>query len=124
MSYVMFRAVERAKRSVQSNPSALIQDEAYDLPFSVELTRAGFDAATEPPIAEIRATAVDVLRQAGIGPPKIDAVFMTGGTSLVEPVRNVFRDLFGEEKLRGRETFTSVVDGLARAAFQRARSSR
>ena len=116
LSYVMFRAVERAKRAVQTGASEVIEDETHGLPLSVELTRPDFDEAVATPVAEIKTTAVEVMRQAGVTPERVDAVFMTGGTSLVEPVRDVFRGLFGEDKLQGQGTFTSVVDGLARAA--------
>ena len=120
LSYVMFRAVERAKRGVQTGTPSVIEDETYGLPFSVPLTFAEFDHATAAPVAEIRATAEEVLRQAGLHAERIDAVFMTGGTSLVKAVRTVFSDMFSPSKLQGQGTFTSVVDGLARSAARRA----
>ncbi len=116
LSYVMFRAVEQAKRAVQGGGTASISDEQYGLPLSVTLTRTEFDEATSDLVAHIRGTAEELLRQAGVTAAGVDAVFMTGGTSLVQPVRETFSDLFSEAKLQGRETFTSVVDGLARAA--------
>ncbi|MEM7677570.1 MAG: Hsp70 family protein [Myxococcota bacterium] len=118
LGYIMFRAVERGKQGVQRGQSAQIEDKDYALPFSVTLMRPEFEAATEEPIQKIRSTAHEVLRRAEVTPPQIDAVFMTGGTSLVQPVRRVFIELFGEDKLKGQDTFTSVVDGLARAAHQ------
>lgn len=116
MGYLLFRAVERAKREVATSGRAWIRDLEHDLPVRRVLTRAQFVEATAEVVGQIRGAAEEVLAAAGIGPPEVDAVFMTGGTSLVPEVRAAFTGLFGEGKLRSRSTFTSVVDGLARAA--------
>jgi hypothetical chaperone protein len=116
LSYVLFRAVERAKRGVQSEPSATIADEEHGLPLARELTLEQFVEAIDQEKREIRATALEVLARAGLEPKDVDAVFPTGGTSLVSAIRSEFASIFGPDKLRGRGTFTSVVDGLARAS--------
>jgi hypothetical chaperone protein len=116
LSYVLFRAVERAKRSVQVDASARIADEEHALPLDEELTREQFDRATAELVESIERTAREVLAEAQLAPAGVDAVFMTGGTSLVREVRASFETLFGKDKIRERSTFTSVVDGLARAA--------
>lgn len=116
LSYVLFRAVERAKREVQSAERSVIQDEEHSLPLEVELTAGQFEEATADLVSTIRATAAEVLSQASLPASRVDAVFLTGGTSLVREVRSTFSDLFGAEKLQARGTFTSVVDGLSRAA--------
>ncbi len=117
LSYVLFRAVERAKRAVQSEPAGEIADDAHGLPVSESLTAEQFAAAVEGRVEEIRKAALGVLENAGVAPEEVDAVFMTGGTSLVSAIRSEFSRIFGAEKLRGRGTFTSVVDGLARASL-------
>jgi hypothetical chaperone protein len=116
LSYVLFRAVERAKRGVQSEPSATIADEEHGLPLTRELSREQFAEAIDVQRGEIKKTALEVLAQAELKPSDVDAVFLTGGTSLVSAIRSEFAAIFGQEKLRGRGTFTSVVDGLARAS--------
>jgi hypothetical chaperone protein len=116
LSYVLFRAVERAKRGVQSQPSAEISDEEHSLPVREELTVEQFADAIAERLGDIRRNALDTLERAGLEPSRVDAVFMTGGTSLVSPIRAEFSRIFGAEKPRGRGTFTSVVDGLARAS--------
>ena len=44
---------------------------------------------------------------------EIDRVFLTGGSSFVPAVRQIFVDRFGEEKVTGGEELTSVATGLA-----------
>lgn len=117
MGYLLFRAVERAKRRVQTDKSARIADLASALPVDRELTPKQFGAATAPLVEQIRQTALAVLTDGGVAPKAVDAVFLTGGTSLNVNLRTAFGGLFGGDKLRTRSTFTSVVDGLARAAL-------
>jgi hypothetical chaperone protein len=119
LSYVLFRAVERAKRGVQSQPSAMIEDEEHSLPVKEEITAGQFGDAIAEQLKGIRDNALETLARANLEPAQVDAVFMTGGTSLVSVIRSEFARIFGAEKLRGRGTFTSVVDGLARASLRR-----
>lgn len=52
-------------------------------------------------------------------PTQIDAVFTTGGTSLIPVVRKHLEATFGASKLRKQEALTSVVSGLAVAAAKK-----
>jgi hypothetical chaperone protein len=43
----------------------------------------------------------------------VATVFLTGGSSFVPAVRQVFAGRFGSERLRGGEELTTVATGLA-----------
>ncbi len=47
---------------------------------------------------------------------RVDAVFLTGGSSYIPAVRALFSRRFGEDRIRTADAFTSVVEGLGRAA--------
>ena len=49
----------------------------------------------------------------GLAFGEIDRVFLTGGSSFVPAVRQIFVDRFGAEKVTGGEELTSVATGLA-----------
>jgi hypothetical chaperone protein len=53
-------------------------------------------------------------RCAGAG--EIDAVFLTGGSSQIPAVRQLYVDRFGEARVRTADAFTSVAEGLGRAS--------
>ena len=76
------------------------------------ITRADFESWIAPDLARI-AAAIDRITA---GVTDIDRVFMTGGTSLVPAVRQLFVDRFGAAKLVGGEEMTSVGQGLALVA--------
>jgi hypothetical chaperone protein len=44
---------------------------------------------------------------------EVDVVFMTGGTSMVRPLNNIFIQRFGLEKIKSGDNFNSVAMGLA-----------
>ena len=55
----------------------------------------------------------DALNQAGLAPDQVDEAFLTGGTSQLPFVRQLFAELLGPDKLSDADAFTSVCEGLA-----------
>jgi hypothetical chaperone protein len=53
------------------------------------------------------------LREAGSRDDAVDHVFLTGGTSLVPAVRDLFVTRFGAARITGGSEFVSVAEGLA-----------
>jgi hypothetical chaperone protein len=116
MGYLLFRSVERAKRGVAEKKESRIADKENDLPVDEKMTRAEFERSVAGLIGDIEKMAMATVEKSGAKVSEVDAVFMTGGTSLIPCVQQAFARVFGQEKLRARSTFTSVVDGLARGA--------
>ena len=58
------------------------------------------------------------MAECGVDPCDVDAVFLTGGSSLVPAVRGLFYERFGADKLRGGGELTSVAGGLALRAAE------
>ncbi len=110
LGYRLHEAVERAKVELSKKDSTDIDFDSGAVTCTV--TRADFESWISPDIARI-AAAVDRITQNVRG---IDRVFMTGGTSLVPAVREIFVERFGAKKLRGGEEMTSVGRGLALVA--------
>ena len=61
-----------------------------------------------------------LLEQTGVPASEVDRVFMTGGSSFIPAVRRIFTDRFGEERLSAGDELTSVAQGLALRAVDRA----
>lgn len=109
LSYLLQRAVEKAKVELSKHESTVLRFPEIEL--EVPITRAEFEGWIKDDIARIDAAVDAILERAGR--PKVDRVFMTGGTSLVPAVRKVFSRRFGAAKLQGGEEFVSVAQGLA-----------
>ncbi|MFN7132593.1 MAG: Hsp70 family protein, partial [Myxococcales bacterium] len=114
MAYHLYRAVEAAKRELSARERATVQFLDGGFEIEAKVSRREFETWTAPLRAEFDEAVDRVLRDAGGVTP--DAVFLTGGTSKIPPVRAQFAERFGEARLREGDAFTSVVAGLGRAA--------
>jgi hypothetical chaperone protein len=78
-----------------------------------ELTRTQFESWIEEELADIAGTVERLLERTGAAARDVDRVFLTGGSSLVPAVRQIFESRFGAERIRTGDEFTSVAHGLA-----------
>ena len=115
LGYRLYRAIEQAKveLSTKTSVTVVFQDERIHI--QEKVTRAEFDRFCAPLIDELEVCADELLARAPAS-LKIDSVFLTGGSSQLPSVRKLFARKFGEERLRTADAFTSVVEGLGRAA--------
>ena len=95
-------------RSVQSSKLQLSREDRSELrfahgpmPLETAIERSDFESWIQPDRDKIADCLATILQQSGADTNAIDAVFLTGGSSLVPSVRTLFADQFGREKLRG-----------------------
>ena len=76
--------------------------------------RLGIDfGTTNSAVAVVGGGIDDVLCASGVAADAIDDVFLTGGTSQLPFVQQVFFDRFGRGRTRTGDSLTSVCEGLA-----------
>jgi hypothetical chaperone protein len=115
LGFRLYRAIEQAKVALSTQPTARIDFEEARISIHETITLEAFEAASAHLIDELEACTDELISRL----PKdlhIDSVFLTGGSSQVPAVRRLFARKFGEAKLRTADAFTSVVEGLGRAA--------
>ena len=118
MGFRLHEAVRKTKfeLSVQSETTFDFQCEPVSI--SKRVTRLDFEKWIEPEL-ELMAGCVDrLLGTTGVAARDIDHVFLTGGSSFVPAVRNIFVERFGIEKITGGEELTSVATGLSLRASE------
>jgi hypothetical chaperone protein len=114
LAYRLYRSVEQAKRMLSGHDEATVSFHEADIDVEEQVTRAEFERWSAPLRQElIGALDLVLARGQGVEP---DAVFLTGGTSKIPSVRQVFIDRFGSDRLREGDAFTSVAAGLGAAA--------
>lgn len=109
-------------RAVQETKVALSRTEQAPFHFgdiNAEVTRADFESWIAEELTLMTECIDGLLAQAGVAANAVDAVFLTGGTSLVPAVRRIFEERFGVERLRTGGEFTSVARGLALLGAER-----
>jgi hypothetical chaperone protein len=116
LGYPMAQAIELSKRALSAEDVVEFRfDEYYhpQLNLRRDVSRAEFAEASDEILSKYGAAVDGALAKAGLGTDEIDEVFLTGGTSQLPFVRQLFVDRFGADKLRGADAFTSVCEGLA-----------
>jgi len=114
LGFHFFRAVEKVKRALTSQMQAAFEFDAGGIQIQEAVSREEFERWTEPLRQRILEAAGRAVAASGGRTP--DAVFLTGGTSYIPSVREMFCDRFGAERVRDGDALTSVAAGLGRAA--------
>ncbi|HUS06222.1 MAG TPA: Hsp70 family protein [Bryobacteraceae bacterium] len=112
LGYHLHRCVQRTKVELSSREQTTFAFSDASMKIERRVRRADFEKWIAPDLAQIDASVDEALALAGLTPAKVGRVFLTGGSSLVPAVQQVFQR-FGPEKLSAGDEFTSVARGLA-----------
>lgn len=113
VSYELYRAVSRAKAALSNAPAVPFRFNLSGVNIETEISRGDFENWIAPDLEKIGETSAEALSKAGLSPGQIDRVFLTGGTSFVPAVRNMFAQHFGPDKIDTGEQLLSIAKGLA-----------
>ena len=113
MSEVVAREVEAAKRRLSTELETGIDIDKEAIQIHERLKRTEFTHIIEHTLNLMVECVQEAETSAGIAPEDIDLVLTTGGTSLIPAIHTMLADRYGEERLKARDTFTSVASGLA-----------
>jgi hypothetical chaperone protein len=105
----LYDAVSQAKRELSIHAETTLDFENL----KVKISRQNFEHWIAPDLTRIQTALNTTLDAADIKTEAIDSVFLTGGTSLVPAVRQLFAQQFGEDKLHVGEELISVAKGLS-----------
>jgi hypothetical chaperone protein len=126
LGFHLYQAVNRTKLALSKGNSARFDFHHPPVEIACDIERADFEAWIAEDLEAIEEAMSAALIEADIDQDAISKVFMTGGTSLVPAVRQMFERRFGSERLVHGDEFSSVAAGLAllhRAEAQAGHSS-
>lgn len=110
--FFLFQAIEKAKCELSDQERTLIRFSERNLNISEQLGKLEFENINKDNFQQIADCIDEVVARSGLSPTQIDSVFLTGGTSRIPHIQNLFIERFGRDKLEQRDAFTSVVHGL------------
>jgi len=117
--HALAMAVERAKIALSDHDETLLALDWGDGDLALPVDVAGLNRATGALAARIGARIRDCLAEAGVAPDRIDAVFLTGGSTLLPQVRAaILAEAPGARVVEG-NIFGSVGLGLTVEAQRR-----
>ena len=111
--YQLYRSVSRLKEALSSQDAAEFAFDAGTISLKGGVKRATFEGWIAPELGLIE-TAVDAaLANAGLQPGEVDRIFLTGGSSLVPAVRDIFHRRFDASRIETGAELESIASGLA-----------
>ena len=113
LGFQLHRAVQEAKYELSVKQEATFSFRIPGVHVSEKVTRAEFEEWISDELHAIASCVDHMLQSAAVKPSEIDRVFLTGGSSFVPAVRDIFEQRFGRERIVGGSEFTSVAKGLA-----------
>ncbi len=113
LGYHLHQAVQRLKFELSHAKSAQFHFRDGSMDLSIGVTREAFEGWIAEDLQTIERCVDGLLESSGISRRQVDRVFLTGGTSFVPAVRHIFKERFGEDRIRTGDEFVSVARGLA-----------
>lgn len=112
LNYMLFQSIESAKCKLSDAEISHIEFLEKDIIINEPLTQKEFSELGYDNITQIKSCVDATLLEAEVREKDIDLVLLTGGTSFIPIVRNIFLEKFGSGKIFPIDAFTSVGYGL------------
>jgi hypothetical chaperone protein len=116
LGYHLHQAVQRVKFQLSQSEVAEFHFRDGSMNIHIAVTRQAFEGWIAEELCAIEQCVDSLLETAGVRRSQVDRVFLTGGSSLVPAVRRIFKQRFGEDRIRTGNEFISVARGLAMRA--------
>ena len=122
LAFEFYNRVEAAKIALSSQGSTVIELKGEDIDIWELYTRAQFETDIAEYREQIEKVLLDTVKTSGLAAEQIDAVVTTGGSSNIPIFTQMLGEIFGPQKIRQSNAFSSVTAGLAIQAFERSES--
>src|ERR1041385_37150 len=113
LAFTFYNRVEAGKIALSNDGATIISLEDKDIALWELYTRHQFETDIYSYLVEVEKVLLDTIAKSGLDLAKIDAVVKTGGSSNIPLFTEMLAHIFGEEKVKKSNAFTSVVAGLA-----------
>lgn len=119
LAFTFYNRVEAAKIALSEAGAAVISLDDKEIALWELYTRWQFEADILEYVARVEQVLLETLSAAGLEPGQVDAIVKTGGSSNIPLFSALLEKIFGAEKVKQSNAFSSVVAGLAiKAASQ------
>ena len=114
LAFTFYNRVEAGKIALSKEGATVISLEDKDIALWDLYTRHQFESDIHHYLIEVEKVLLDTIAKSGLEPGiEIDAVVKTGGSSNIPLFTEMLARIFGKEKVKESNSFSSVVAGLA-----------
>lgn len=117
LGYQLFEKVEQTKIDLSSQDKAPFAFSKMGIEIDETINLGEYNRVIKNDIAKIETYLDKFLVEKSIDPATVDTLFLTGGTSLVKAIQDLFRRKFPHSKLDSGDNFISVAKGLAYSGY-------
>ncbi len=113
LAFTFYNRVEAGKIALSNNGATIISLEDKEIALWELYTRHQFETDILHYLVEVEKVLLETVAKSGLESGAIDAVVKTGGSSNIPLFTEMLTRIFGAEKVKESNAFTSVVAGLA-----------
>jgi hypothetical chaperone protein len=117
LGYSIFQSIEQSKLALSDNEQTDFFYSKMGIEIDELVSRTEYDQIIEKDINKISNYLNEFLLRNNIQTSDIDSLFLTGGTSMVPAVRNLFSNKFPDKPMHSGDNFISVAKGLAYSGY-------
>jgi hypothetical chaperone protein len=118
LAFSFYNMVEATKITLSGQGATIARMREKNLDIWELYTRAQFETDIQEERAKIEQVLRETVASSGIEPAEIDAVVKTGGSSNIPVFSEMLGRMFGSERVKATDVFSSVTAGLAIKAYQ------
>ena len=113
LAFTFYNRVEAGKIALSNEGATVISLEDKDIALWELYARSQFEADIQHYVVDVERILLETIARSGLDIEEIDAVVKTGGSSNIPLFTGMLARLFGAEKVKESNSFSSVVAGLA-----------
>jgi hypothetical chaperone protein len=113
LAFTFYNRVEAGKIALSNEGATIISLEDKDIALWELYTRHQLETDIYSYLVDVEKVLLDTIAKSGLELGEIDAVVKTGGSSNIPLFTEMLVRIFGKEKVKQSNSFTSVVAGLA-----------
>lgn len=113
LAFTFYNRVEAGKIALSNDGATIITLEDKDIALWELYSRHQFETDIQHYLVDVEKVLLETIDRSGLEPAQIDAVVKTGGSSNIPLFTEMLARIFGKDKIKESNAFTSVVAGLA-----------
>ncbi len=117
LGYSIFQKIEKSKVELSKELSSVFEYHNLDIEINETISIEEYTKIIQRDITKINTYLDSFLSKNNIDPNTIDTLFLTGGTSLVRAVQELFKTKLPHVSIKSDDNFISVAKGLAYSGY-------
>ena len=117
LGFSVFKEIEKVKIQLTENELSNFEFSKLDIKIKEEISKEVYAEIIQDDVNSIERYLNKFLKSNAIDSSQIDSLFLTGGTSLVPSVKQIFEQKFPTTPIHSGDNFISVANGLALSEY-------